>query len=738
MGCLMVHFGQDSLSIPLTKDLVLVGGGHTHALLLMQWAANPLPGTRVTVINPACTAPYTGMLPGHVAGHYQRHELDIDIARLAIRAGARFIRGSTQRIDPDSRKIWISARPPIEYDILSLNIGIHSGMPNIPGASDWAHPAKPLDQFARQWERFIDDVGEGRDARVAVIGGGIAGVELALAMHHRLRSTAPGPVTVSVFEQGERLLSELGPMARRALLRSMKRAGIEWQCGVSVASIDHQSITLTDSVCHNIEFVALAAGSRPHTWLHESGLADSGGFVPTDGCLQVIGRETIFAAGDCARFTPRPLPRAGVYAVRQAPVLYRNLRAVLQGRPCERFHPQTHFLKLVSTGPRHAVGCKYGLAIAGKAIWQLKDRIDRRFMRKFTDMPAMTRAIPPLAAHGVREIMLAAPTVCSGCGGKVGREALETALGSMMAAATLSRLDDAACLDVKGAQLLVSTDHLNAMTDDPWLFARIAAAHAASDIWAMGALPHSALVTAVLPRMNEPLQIRTLTDIMDGVQSCLESEGVRIIGGHTTQGSELAVGLTVLGDAPARTLTKSGAEPGDSLVLTKPLGTGVILAGAMAGEVNGDDLVAALDRMQTTSAAASRVLARHATAMTDITGFGLAGHLHEILQASNVAAHLDLDHIPLLPGALELADKGIRSSLWSANAHLLTIDGPANDPRIALLFDPQTSGGLLATLPSEAIKTLVADARQHSIECWQIGRIETGPPALCVESTRAS
>lgn len=728
MGDLMVQRGQNSQSIPLTRDLVLVGGGHTHALLLLRWGADPLPGTRVTVINPTCTAPYTGMLPGYVAGHYQRHELDIDIARLAVRTGVRFIQGSVQQINPDSRRIWISGRPPIDFDVLSLNIGIHSDMPDIPGASDCAHPAKPLDDFASQWDRFIDDVGRGRDASVAVVGGGVGGVELAMAMHHRLQSTAPGPVTVRIFEQGSHLLSEIGPGSRKVLLRRIKKVGITWQCGISVASIDHHSVTTADSESCDSEFVALAAGSRPHAWVQESGLAGSDGFVPTDTYLRVIGRENIFAVGDCARFVPRPLPRAGVYAVRQAPVLYRNLRAALEGSSLRRFRPQTHFLKLVSTGSRNAVGCKYGLTIAGGAVWRLKDRIDRHFMRQFARMPAMAHAIPDAAAMGVQDIMRDAPTVCRGCGGKVGRMTLDSSLG----VATPSRLDDAASITINGRNLLITTDHISAITEDPWHFARIAAAHATGDIWAMGATPHSALVTVVLPRMSESLQERTLSDIMNGVRSCLEPEQVTIIGGHTAQGSEMVIGLTVLGDASSGTLTKSGARPGDILILTKSIGTGVLLAGAMTGETRGADLMTALEMMQTTSARAAQVLARHARAMTDVTGFGLAGHLHEILQASGVAAHLNLDDIPLLPGALRLAVKGIRSSLWPANARILTIDGSASGPRSELLFDPQTSGGLLAALPADSIETFLADAQQQSIQCWQIGAIETGPPRLTV------
>ena len=180
---------------------MLIGGGHTHALVLRSWGMNPLPGVRVTVINPGPTAPYSGMLPGFVAGHYTRDELDIDLVKLARFAGARIINGYATGIDKDAQTIQVAGRPPIAYDVAAVDVGITSAMPDLPGFTAHAIPAKPLGTFASRWDRFR---AQANAPQIAVIGGGVAGAELALAMAHALRDKQP---TVRLIEQGKVLLA---------------------------------------------------------------------------------------------------------------------------------------------------------------------------------------------------------------------------------------------------------------------------------------------------------------------------------------------------------------------------------------------------------------------------------------------------------------------------------------------------------------------------------------------------
>ncbi len=298
------------------------------------------------------------------------------------------------------------------------------------------------------------------------------------------------------------------------------------------------------------------------------------------------------------------------------------------------------------------------------------------------------------------------------------------------------RGDDAAQL-AAGAGLVqvISTDHLRQLCLDEGQMATIAAVHALGDIWAMGATPQVALAQIVLPQMGERLQRRSLHAIMAAAQAVFAAAGADIVGGHTTMGAELIIGFTVTG-LTARPLTKSGARPGDALILTKPLGTGTILAAEMLGArlpgfVLGEAVAAALRSMARPLAQDSAILAPLAHAMTDVTGFGLVGHLLEMLEASDLAADLELAALPLLPGAAALAALGHGSSLASANraaalGRLHAPQGAVTD----LLFDPQTGGGLLAALPADRAKDAVAALAEAGIPGAIIGRLRPGSPEV--------
>ncbi|MEX0301563.1 MAG: FAD-dependent oxidoreductase, partial [Leisingera sp.] len=212
---------MDSSRLPLTRDLVLVGGGHTHALVLRKWGMKPLPGARLTVINPGPAAPYSGMLPGFVAGHYEREELDIDLVRLARFAGARVVLGAAGRIDTAAQLVHVPGRPPIAYDAASVDIGITSAMPDLPGFAEHGIPAKPLGRFAAQWAAFREGDGP---AHVAVIGGGVAGAELILAMAYALKQR--GRLAQATLIDSDEALRAIGGKARQKLRRALVEQGV--------------------------------------------------------------------------------------------------------------------------------------------------------------------------------------------------------------------------------------------------------------------------------------------------------------------------------------------------------------------------------------------------------------------------------------------------------------------------------------------------------------------------------
>lgn len=720
-------------AVPLTRDLLLVGGGHAHALVLRMWGMNPLPGVRVTVINPGPVAPYTGMLPGHVAGHYGRDDLMIDLVRLARHAGARVILDRAVGLDLAARQVALAGREALRYDALSLDVGIGSELPGVPGFADHGVAAKPLGDYAERWAAFV---AAGAPApRVVVIGAGVGGAELAMASAHRLRAVGRVPDVV-LLERAGSALPGVGAGARAALLAAMARLGVRLLTGAEVARIEADAVVLADGRVLPSDFTLSVAGARPQAWLRGTGLELTEGFVAVGPTLQ-SSDPAVFAAGDCAHLRHAPRPKAGVFAVREAPVLLHNLRASLSGGRMRAFRPQRDYLKLISTGGRGAVADKFGLRLEGGWLWRWKDRIDQAFMAKFREYPAMAApALPAEVADGVREAMGAKP-LCGGCGAKLGAEALAEALAGMAAPQRADVLsgpgDDAAVLRGLGGLQVMTTDHLRAFTGDAALMARITAVHATGDIWAMGAAPQAALAQITLPPLSAPMQAAMLREIMQAAGAVFGAAGADVVGGHTSVGAELTIGFTVTGLAQ-RVIGKGGVRPGDALVLTKPLGTGVILAAEMAGAtvpglLLGEAVAVALAQMCAPLAGASAVLAPEARAMTDVTGFGLLGHLLEMLEASGCAATLRLADVPLLAGAEALAAGGHGSSLEPANraAVLGRHNAPAT-PRAALLFDPQTAGGLLAAVPESRAQALLAALPGAAV----IGRVTAGAPFVTV------
>ena len=726
------------MPLPLTRDLVLIGGGHAHALVLRAWGMNPLPGARLTLIDPSATVAYTGMLPGYVAGHYTREALSIVLDRLTRFAGARFIRAPALGIDIERQQIRLPDRPPVAFDLASVDVGVTAGLPGVAGFAAFGVPARPLPGFIDRWDAFLAQIAAGDVAPAAVVvGAGLGGVELALSMHRALSHLGRGEPQITLVEAASPL-SSLAPRAARNLIAEIARRGIDLRTPLEVSEITADAAFLSDGSTVASAFTVAAAGAQPHKWLKASGLTDDAGFLPVDAALRSRRSETIFAAGDSAAFANPPLPKAGVFAVRQSPVLFHNLRAALSGTALRPYRPQRDFLKLVSLGDRRALGEKRGLSVKGGWVWRVKDRIDRRFMAKLTELPAMDPVqVPQVAAAGVAEELGSGQPLCGGCGSKVDPAALRSVLGRLDAPVRddVARLpgDDAAEVLVGGARLVITTDHLRALTADPYAMARITAIHALGDIWAMRAEPQSALISVTLPPMSARLQARTLAEIMDGATREMTDAGADIAGGHTSQGAEMTIGFSLTGLAGARTIKLGGGNAGDRLILTQPIGSGAILAAAMAQMARAEWVDAAYRAMLMPQGRAAQILAG-AHAMTDVTGFGLAGHLLNIARASDVRARLRLDAVPLIVGAVEVSQMGVRSTLTQGNRadQAPQIAGRSDGPIFELLFDPQTAGGLLAAVDSEQAGVILEQLSDAGYGAEIVGELVEGPPGIDV------
>lgn len=741
---------------PVLRDIVLVGGGHSHAVALRMWAMKPVPGARLTLICTDTETPYSGMLPGFIAGHYSCEDVHIDVRRLAEFAGARYYQDEVTGIDRTARRVICRNRPPVAYDLLSINIGSTPHLASVAGADAHAVPVKPIRQFTQRLRDLVDRVREHAGPfTLAVVGAGAGGVEMALSLHTRLRQEIraqgrdPDTLAVHLFGADADILPTHNRRVRRTFEGVLAERGIVVHRNAEVIEVSagHLKTRHGDTVAADETIWVTQAGGAD--WLAHTGLAlDDAGFIRVTDTLQTETDPRIFATGDCASMIGHRLEKAGVFAVRMGPVLAGNLRSAVLGQPLKPYRPQRRWLALISTGDRHAIASRGALFARGDWVWRWKDWIDRRFMTRFDELPAMddadaksrpeAAAIPLDDAEQTQAISALAMR-CGGCGAKVGTSVLSRALARVEPLARddvligLADPDDAAVLRVPPGKAVVQTvDFFRAFVDDPWVFGRIAANHALGDIFAMGAEAQSAAAIATVPPGLESKVEDTLFQMMSGAVSVLNEAGCALVGGHTGEGRELALGFAVNGlvdDSLAGTMTKGGLRPGDVLILTKPIGTGTLFAAHMRLAAKGRWIDAALDSMQVSSRAAAACLAAHgARACTDLTGFGLVGHLVEMTRPSGVDAELELAALPLLEGARETVAAGIVSSLQPANVRLRRAlanpEAARAHPVYPLLFDPQTAGGLLAGVPAERADACLAELhRLGYAQAAVIGRV---------------
>ncbi|MBC6442815.1 MAG: FAD-dependent oxidoreductase [Rhodobacteraceae bacterium] len=359
------------------KSLVLVGAGHTHALVLRDLRGQVPADVCLTVIDPQACAVYSGMLPGCVAGHYSRDQPNIDVAALARGTGAKFVNTAVVALDPGTRQVILKGGDTVPYDVASFDVGITCGMPQLPGFTDHGVPAKPLPAFVASWESFRDSA---EPAAIAVIGGGIAGAELAMAMAYGLQARRRA-CRIALIDRGT-IPGGVSHGAARRIRAALDGFGVAVHENTDIARITAKGVELADNILLPANFVAGAAGATPHPWLAETGLNTTGGYITVGTTLQSSDAD-VFAAGDCAHFAPAPLPKAGVYAVRKAPVLRRNLLSRVRGERLREFRPQSDFLKLITLGGQRAVAEKFGISASGTWAWKMKNRIDRGFMNSF-------------------------------------------------------------------------------------------------------------------------------------------------------------------------------------------------------------------------------------------------------------------------------------------------------------------------------------------------------------------
>lgn len=732
---------------PIEKQVVLVGAGNAHLVFLRRWRMSPWPGVAVTLVSEFAEIPYSAMVPGHIAGDYRWDEITLDLVRFCRSANVRFVASRVTGVDAANSRIEFADRPPITFDVVSLGLGSLPAAPSGWLGGEWSFSMRPLVRFVRQLERLNESLQQSpRPFHLAVVGGGASGCELALAIQRRSLSSAGFRLTL--LQANRRLLPTFPDRASRLMADRLRAAGIDVRLEACVVGGEVGHLRLASGEEFLCDGVLWATPAAPPEFLRASGLSvDDNGFLMVRESLLSLSHPNVFGTGDCVTFLPQPtLPRNGVHAVRQGRVLFDNVRELLYERPLVPFRPQRNCLCLMNTSDGEAI-LSYGpLATKGRVVRAWKERIDRKWLESFQvsrsagegDVPesADTHAAPSLA----RRVSLRQSSHlmrCGGCGAKVSADVLSPVLCELdiptdprVLLGTQSG-EDAAVFRVPAESLGLSpdmlvevqtVDYFRSFLDDPYLFGRIAALHAVSDLYAMNARPFSALAIATLPFARGPIQAAQLRELLAGATRSFKDLGVVLAGGHTSEGHELSLGFSVTGYANENQLFRKGnLAPADVLILTKPVGTGAVMAAWMQGECSAAHFDEAVEQMLIANRTAAEVFAKFGVrACTDITGFGLAGHLLEMLDASGVSARLNSTAVPKLAGFEAVAARGILSTLHPDNARLAKrIQGTDSPP--AWLFDPQTSGGLLAAVPASVASEVLAEL--HRVGLRQVAVI---------------
>jgi len=358
------------------RRVLLAGAGHAHAVLLDSLAQAPLYGARITLVSPHARQLYSAMLPGVIAGHYQREEAEFDVAAMAERAFAEFVPGSVVRMDATRRVALLADGRQIQYDIASLNVGSRTD-DSTPGANEWTLPLKPYERLV---ERLRDD------AHIAIAGGGAAGAELAMALRYR------GAVVTLYSAE-----SPFPPWLAQRVERVLRRRGVDYRPGMRADAVEPGPVIIAGQAHQQFDMILWAAGPAPFGWLERAGLArDEQGFLRVDATLRSVSHPEVFATGDCAATGEA---KSGLHAVRQGEVLAHNLRALVKGTPLVPYEPRPHGLQLLTCGARYAIAARGAWSAQGRWVWWWKNWIDRRWIARLRGEKLKKASSPAVPAE---------------------------------------------------------------------------------------------------------------------------------------------------------------------------------------------------------------------------------------------------------------------------------------------------------------------------------------------------
>lgn len=682
--------------ISLNKQLVLIGGGHSNVQVLRKLCMHQYNGLNIILISDSYGAIYSGMTPGYIEKLYSLDDITIDLQRLCFNAGATFIKDKVVRIDEENQILHLKDNPSIKFDLLSINSGSNSDKQTIKLENDSkVISVKPINSLVSKINLIDEIIEKSSQKKVSIIGGGVASFELSFALHKRYN----GKISLDIISK--HLLEEknLNKSSINKIKKILKNMGINLISKQAIA-INNSEIKVDDEDVICSDLILLSTGASLPEWLAQSKLEMNENFIAVNQHLQSLNFKNIFVSGDAASIQNFKRPKSGVMAVRQGEMLRDNLFLFLQNKSLKKFQPQKNWLYLIGTYKNSAILNYFNFSFEGKWCWALKKLIDLNFMKKFSfpGQTDMNKKISNLTEH--KEDI--PKMYCQGCGSKVSKNTLVNYLSNQE---KNSELSDATEIKFDHRDILQTIDHIKLFKSfNPYDFGIISYLHSQNDILAAGGSVHSLSISIGVPFSKNLVEGFYLEYFMRGIQNEASRDGAILASGHSYQTEEPSITITMNGSIGQKS-NKSLAAEGSLIYLSKPLGTGYLLAAYFQNSklLTTSEFEKLLTHLKTgNDLAAKSGFSCGSQLMTDISGFGLASHLGDICQSSNLSAQIHFDKDILINDELEIL-KNFESSGYKNNYlssfNLISIKD--DHPLLKIIFDPQTNGPLLMAIDKE-------------------------------------
>ena len=716
--------------IPITNDLVLIGGGHSHLSVLMKLSKRPINGNRITLITNEIDTPYSGMIPGYIEGIYSWRDSHIDLYRLCLKLNVRFIHAEVERVSAYEKEIYFKDRPKIKFDVLSINTGIQSNNREIKGAAKYCLSVKPISKLANNFLNKITNF-----KSIAFIGGGAGSVELALAIKKRfLNINQDIKITIITGKRG--LLSTFPQKTKLTSLKTLEKFKIDIIEYKRVLEVKPKQIILSDKSMLKIDKAILSTNSMTPKWLAKSDiLLTKDNYILVNKSFQT-NYKYVFASGDVIDFNNQNLKKAGVFAVRSGKPLAINIKQFILGKKLVEYKFNKNYLALIGTSKRSAIATKYNLTFNSRFFFYLKKYIDQNFIKKFSDFKIRKKFTLEALKTDVLNIFVKHKEKitdkndimqCKGCAAKVPLNALKQALPKDI----VSTSEDA--VSVPGQPELYQTvDMISSIITDPFLLGKIAANHSISDMVSVNSKITSAMMILQLPLSKTEINSRDLEQVLLGANEIFKTIDCPLIGGHTMIGKDKdpIIGFSILGQKQKKIKimkNRRKIKTKDLLILTEKIGSGLIFAGINNYLIDSyfqTDVIKQMIKGNLNFGKISNHL--NILSMTDITGFGLANHLLNLIKRDNSKTGLTIypNKIPLFEGVNECLNKDIKSSLFKSNYDIAQKDIIYKRDKSKLdniLYDPQTVGGIAFIIPQEEKYKHFKVLKENNIKFTEIG-----------------